>query len=159
MLLPDASLISMAGDRTLMVSAGDRVYSPGDQDQGVSTAQIFSPPYLFADAAGSRKARPVIVRGPDHATYKQAISLQVNDAANIKMVTMVRTGSVTHQLANDNRVVILNFKRSGNSNTLVVDAPHRPAQAIPGDYMLFVIDNSGTPSVSKHVRLHRPGLN
>lgn len=157
MLLPDASVISMAGDRTLMVGLGDRVYSPGDQDLGVSTAQLFMPPYLFADAAGTRKPRPVIVRGPDHATYKQTISLQVNDAASIKMVTMVRTGSVTHQLANDNRLVILNFKRSGNSNTLVVDAPYRPAQAIPGDYMLFVIDNNGTPSASKHVRLHLPG--
>jgi hypothetical protein len=157
MLLPDATVIAMAGDRTAMVSVGDRVYSPGDQDLGVSVAQLFSPPYLFANAAGDLKPRPVIEKGPDHVKYKQSIVLKVNDAANIKTVSMVRTGSVTHELANDNRVVILNFKNPGKSGILVVDAPHVPAQAIPGDYMLFVVDNNGTPSMSKHVRLHLRG--
>ncbi|NNU43953.1 kelch motif-containing protein [Ramlibacter montanisoli] len=145
MLLPDATVISMAGDRTAMVAVGDRVYSPGDQDLGISTAQIFTPPYLFGDAAGTRKPRPVIERGPDHVTYRQAITLKVSDAANIKTVSMVRTGSVTHQLANDNRLVILNFKRGPQAGTLVVDAPHRPAQAIPGT----TCSSSSTPTARR----------
>ncbi len=152
MLLPDASVIAMAGDRTAMVAVGDRVYTPGDQDLGVSVAQLFEPPYMFAAASEDRKARPVILKGPDHVDYKKPIVLKVSDPANIKMVSMVRTGSVTHQLTNDNRVVILHFK-PGKDGKLIVDAPHVPAQAIPGDYMLFVVDKSGTPSMAKHVRL------
>jgi hypothetical protein len=162
MLLHDATVISMTGDRTRQVSPGDRTYPPGDNDLGVSAAQIFTPSYLFADAAGALKPRPVIKKGPDHITYKQAIALQVDDASKIKMVSMIRTGFVTHVNNPDNRLVILNFDKKGKgkgkkSDTLVVDAPHLPVQAIPGDYMLFVVNDDGTPSISKHVRLHLPG--
>ncbi len=79
--------------------------------------------------------------------------MRVSDPASIKTVSMVRTGSVTHQLANDNRVVILHFKNPGKDDRLIVDMPRVPAQAIPGDYMLFVVDRAGTPSIAKHVRL------
>jgi hypothetical protein len=153
MLLPDARVLAMGGDRSAMVGVGDRVYSPGDTDLGVSVAQIFSPPYLFADAEGNPKPRPIIEKGPDEVTYRQAITLRVDDASKIKMVSMVRTGSVTHELANDNRLVILHFKNPSARNVLVVDAPHLPAQAIPGDYMLFVVNQAGAPSRGKHVRL------
>lgn len=154
MLLPDATVIAMGGDRSAMVGNGDRVFSPGDQDLGVSVAQIFTPPYLFADPEGNFKPRPVIEAGPDEINYRQAISLKVDDASKIKMVSMIRTGSVTHELTNDNRLVILNFKHPGASqHNLVVDAPHLPAQATPGDYMLFVVNQDGTPSKAKHVRL------
>lgn len=156
MLLPDATVISMAGDRAAMVGAGDRVFSPGDQDLGVSVAQVFTPPYLLADAAGNPKPRPVIEKGPDEITYRQAIVLKVDDAAKIKTVSMIRTGFVTHELTNDNRLVILNFKHPGESGILVVDAPSLPAQAVPGDYMLFVVNQEGTPSKAKHVRLKLP---
>ena len=36
---------------------------------------------------------------------------------------------------------------------LKVIEPRRPAQAIPGIYMLFVVDKAGVPSVTKQVRL------
>ena len=32
-------------------------------------------------------------------------------------------------------------------------APKLPAQAVPGIYMLFVVDKAGVPSVGKQVRL------
>ena len=64
---------------------------------------------------------------------------------------MFRTGSVTHELHNDYRLLILNFTQEGSH--LTVDMPFKPAQAIAGDYMLFVVDEHGTPSMSKHIRL------
>jgi len=151
-LLQDATVLSMTGDRTRQVSRGDRTYSPGDNDLGLSQAQIWTPSYLYADAEGTLKPRPVIEKAPDHIRYRQGIALQVNDASKIKMVSMLRTGATTHVNNPDNMLVILNFKRAGNN--LVVDAPHHPAQAVPGDYMLFVVNNDGTPSMAKHVRLH-----
>ena len=88
---PDAALISMAGDRTAMVSRGDRRFAPGDQDLGVSVAQVFNPPYLFADAEGDRKPRPVIQSAPDRITYNQQLRILVDDASKIKKVSILRT--------------------------------------------------------------------
>jgi hypothetical protein len=96
----------------------------------------------------------VIEQAPQRLTYKQAFSVKVDNAAAIKTVSIYRTGFVTHALHTDNRLVMLNFKQPGNGNNLVVDAPHLPAQAVPGDYMLFVVNQDGTPSVAKRIRLN-----
>jgi hypothetical protein len=142
--------MDMGGDRASMVREGDRQFSPGDGDIGVSSAQKFQPPYLFADAEGTLAVRPTIVMGaPNLVTYKQRLRLRVS--GTISKVSMFRTGSKTHQLQNDNRLVLLNFQQRGNQ--LFVDMPHKPAQAIAGDYMLFLVNNAGTPSIAKHVRL------
>jgi hypothetical protein len=77
--------------------------------------------------------------------------MRVDRGTTVGKVTMFRTGSVTHELHNDYRLLILNFTQEGSH--LTVDMPFRPAQAIAGDYMLFVVDDNGTPSMSKHVRL------
>jgi hypothetical protein len=69
---------------------------------------------------------------------------------------MIRTGFVTHSLHTDNVYVELHVKstqQGGNEKVLKVSAPKLPAQAVPGDYMLFVVNTNGTPSVAKHVRL------
>jgi Galactose oxidase-like, Early set domain len=34
-----------------------------------------------------------------------------------------------------------------------VVAPKLPAQAVPGVYMLFVVDNNGVPSMGRQVRI------
>jgi hypothetical protein len=150
-LLPTGEPMVMGGDRSSMVQVGDRAFTPGDQDLGVSVAQIFSPPYLFADAAGAFKERPVIHGAPDEVRYRQVVRMRVDRGTTVGKVTMFRTGSVTHELHNDYRLLILNFTQEGSH--LTVDMPFRPAQAIAGDYMLFVVDDNGTPSMSKHVRL------
>jgi hypothetical protein len=82
-------------------------------------------------------------------SYKQQLRLRVSGM--ISKVSMFRTGSKTHQLHNDNRLVLLNFRQFGNQ--LFVDMPYKPAQAVAGDYMLFLVNNAGTPSIAKHVRL------
>ena len=42
-------------------------------------------------------------------------------------------------------------KRARRPVTSVVKAPNLPAQAVPGVYMLFVVDDRGVPSVGKRV--------
>jgi hypothetical protein len=48
---------------------------------------------------------------------------------------------------------------SDNDETkLRVFAPGLPAQAVPGIYMLYVVDKSGVPSIGRQVRI-RPESN
>jgi hypothetical protein len=42
---------------------------------------------------------------------------------------------------------------NGNKKALEITAPTKPVQAKPGDYMLFIVNQKGTPSMSKHIRL------
>jgi hypothetical protein len=153
-LLPTGEPIIMGGDRSVMVQNGDRTFTPGDADLGVSVAQIFSPPYLFSGPGDEDLAtRPVMTGAPDFVDYKQRLKVRVR-GSRIQTVSMFRTGSVTHELHNDYRLVILNFKQRGSN--LEIDMPYKPAQAVAGDYMLFVVDEHGTPSMSKHIRLKLP---
>jgi hypothetical protein len=95
-LLPTGETMDMGGDRSSMVQPGDRTFSPGDGDLGVSSAQKFQPPYLFADAEGTLADRPAIEKGLPHlVTYKQQLKLKIS--GKISKVTMFRTGSKTHQ--------------------------------------------------------------
>ncbi len=50
----------------------------------------------------------------------------------------------------------LAFRPKGNirEGELRVNAPRLPAQAIPGIYMLFVVDKAGVPSVGRQLRLN-----
>jgi hypothetical protein len=65
---------------------------------------------------------------------------------------LIRTDMNTHSLDTAARYVRLAFRSKG-SKKLRIDGPALPAQAIAGDYMLFMLNNSGVPSVAKHVRL------
>jgi hypothetical protein len=116
--------------------------------------------------------RPVILKGPDYIQYGRKFKLDVDDASAIKMVSLLRTGSATHSLAQDQLYVQIPFKieKIGKSkgkgkgpdkdtDKLEVSAPSKPVQAKPGDYMLFIVNNSGVPSMAKHVRLEAGGAN
>ena len=92
----------------------------------------------------------------------------MDDAGDVKMVSLIRTGSATHTLAQDQvyvrvpYVVTKDKDNKGKSkgkgkayghNMIEVSAPTKPVQAKPGDYMLFVVNQAGTPSMAKHIRL------
>ena len=47
----------------------------------------------------------------------------------------------------------LAFKPKGHDKELRVRALKVPAQAVPGIYMLFVVDKNGVPSMGKRVDL------
>ena len=71
----------------------------------------------------------------------------------IESAVIIRTGPITHNWAWGNRYVKLAFDTKKGGEKLRVHAPTVPAQAIAGDYMLFVVDEKGVPSEAKHVRL------
>jgi hypothetical protein len=137
LLLPDASVAIMGGNRVQIV--------PGMADAGVPVAEIYRPPYLF------RGDRPVIDEAPEEIEYGSRFDVELERRVRVKEVTLVRTGPVTHNWDWGNRHVSLAVHQHGKH--LRVVAPKVPGLAVPGDYMLFVLDEHGVPSEAKVVRL------
>ena len=135
LLLPDARVLVLSGGRF------DDNFVPTDQ----YNAEFFSPPYLF------KGPRPIITSAPANIGFGQAFTVQTPDASRIASVALLRFASVTHSINMGQRYVPLSFTASGNS--LTVTGPANTALATPGNYMLFLVDTNGVPSVSAPVRL------
>jgi hypothetical protein len=164
-LLPDASVFFAGENREALVRPDDPSFPmmtsyagllpAGDPDQGVPVGQLFFPPYLF-NADGSRAARPVIRRSPAEISYGGHFDVTVaGDPDRIGSVVLLRSDHNTHSLTTGDRYVKTAFHQNGDADkgTLRVKAPKLPAQAVPGVYMLFVVDKTGVPSEGKQLRL------
>ena len=136
LLLPDGRVLISGGGRF------DDVTVSTDQFSG----ELFSPPYLF------KGPRPVITSAPGALQYGQAFTVQTPDASRVAKVSLVRFGSVTHSANTGQRYVTLSFTQAG-SQSLTVTAPANADLATPGNYMLFVVDTNGVPSVAAELRL------
>jgi hypothetical protein len=131
-LLPDG--------RVLVTGAGAR---PGDVDQ--LNAEFYSPPYLFRGPA------PSVTDAPDQLFYNSPFTVNTPDAGSIAKVTLLRLGSVTHSFNQNQRFISLAFQPQ--SNGLSVRAPKNGSVAPPGDYLIFLVNNLGVPSIGRFVNL------
>src|SRR5262249_47792699 len=112
---------------------------------------------------GGHATRPVITEAPGEISYRGHFDVTVAGGADrIASVVMLRSDHNTHSLTTGDRYVKLAFHQKGgarddqgdaHNGELRVRAPKLPAQAVPGIYMLFVVDKAGAPSVGKQVRL------
>ena len=117
--------------------------------------EIYSPPYLF-NSNGTLATRPTITSVSSGSLgYGSAFQVQTPDAANITSVVLMRNGAVTHAFDMDQRYVGLSF--SVGSGVLNVTGPPNGNIAPPGYYMLFILNNSGVPSVASIVRVSVAG--
>jgi hypothetical protein len=133
LLMPDA--------RVLVAGGG---HGTGTGDPGQYSAQIYSPQYLF------RGTRPTIGTVPATTTSGASISIATPDAASISAVNLVSLGADTHQADMDQHFVPLTF--TTGSGTLSVQIP--PAgTAPPGNYMVFIVNSAGVPSVASFIRV------
>ena len=132
LLLPDG--------RVLVGGSGE--YGTGSTDQ--LNAEIYSPPYLF------KGARPTVTSAPSTLTYNTQFTVQTPDAANITSVSLIRLGSVTHAFNENQRYIPLTFTLGTGS--LNVTSPANANIAPPGYYMLFIVKNTGVPSVGVFVK-------
>jgi hypothetical protein len=162
-LLPDATVFFAGENREALVRPDDPsfplttsyagILPAGDPDQGVPVGQVFSPPYLFKQD-GSPAARPVIEKWAGKISYGGHFDITVaGDPTQIGSVVMLRSDHNTHSLTTGDRYVTMAFQQKGASNKgeLRVRAPKLPAQAVPGIYMLFVVDRNGVPSLGRRV--------
>ncbi len=133
---------------TALLLPDGRVLSAGT-DLGLrsETVELYSPPYLF------RGERPAISSAPDALTYGQAFTIDTAQAGEISRVALVRPGATTHAANFDQRYVDLAF--SPGARSLTAAAPADAAQAPPGYYMLFILNEAGVPSVATFVHLDR----
>ncbi len=135
MLMPDG--------RVLVAGTGDRPGVPNEY-----SAQIFSPPYLF------NGPRPTITSSPSVVQYGSNFQVSTPDAASITSVSLIRTAAVTHSFDESTRRVSLAFTAS--NGVLNVQAPANGGDAPPGNYMLFIVNSNGVPSVASWVHLPAP---
>jgi hypothetical protein len=131
---------------TALLLPDGRVLSAGmDSGPTKTTAEIFSPPYLF------RGPRPVIAAAPPPVSYGKDFEVRYSSTAGIARVTLMRPGSVTHSVDFEQRDVGLGFQAAGD--VLRIRAPASGAVAPPGWYMLFIVDSRGVPSRAAWVHL------
>jgi hypothetical protein len=138
-----ATAVLMPDGRVLVAGSGhseDNTTTPGQFN-----AQIYSPPYLF------NGARPTITSAPASATNGSAITVATPDATSIKAVNLVSLGADTHQIDMDQHFVPLSFTQGANS--LSVQIPSSPAVTPPGNYMLFILNGSGVPSIASFINV------
>ena len=163
-LLPDASVFFAGENREALIRPDDPSFPlvtsyagtvpAGDPDLGVPVGQIFYPPYLFKRGSSGPSERPVIARHPARIPFGGHFDVTVNVPANqIGSVALLRSDHNTHSLTTGDRYIKLAFQPAGAraAGQLRVKAPNLPAQAIPGIYMLYVVDKNGVPSVGRRV--------
>ncbi len=131
LLLPDGRVLAAGGENS--------------HDGGEKSAEVYSPPYLF------KGPRPTITAVPAIATYNQVFHVDTLDAASIDSVAFLRPGSITHNFDENQRYVPLSFAIAGAG--LDVTAPVDANLAPPGDYMLFLVNGNGVPSIAPFIRL------
>jgi hypothetical protein len=132
-------------DGRVLVAGSGRPDGVGDNQ---FNAEIFSPPYLF------KGPPPVVSSAPTAVDYGSAFFVGTPDAARVAKISLVRLGSVTHAFNIDQRYLELTYQPG--SGGLNVTAPADRNLAIPGDYMLFLVDTNGVPSIAAIVRLPAP---
>lgn len=145
------SIALLMPDGTVLVGGGGQ---PGPQDN--RNAEIYYPPYLFA--AATPPARPTLAQRPRITALSadpqvgREFTLDFADApGGIERVTLIKSGSVTHNMNFEQRFIELTFTRTADPQRLAVRMPSRPIDAPPGYYLLFVLDAAGVPSVAKTV--------
>ena len=132
---------------TALLLPDARVFCAG-QDNGplANFAEIWSPPYLF------RGPRPTFSGAPTEIGYNQTFTISSPEAGDIARVTVIRSGSVTHQINTDQRSVDLGFT-DATAGTLTVTSPPNANWAPPGYYLLFIVTSDGVPSVAPWIRI------
>jgi hypothetical protein len=132
-----------------------RVLTAGGGAPGPVTnlnGEIYEPPYLFkSDGSGTLAPRPTIQSAPLQMAWGTAFNVQVQSGTAVSKVALVKTGSATHSFDFDQRYLVPAFTQSGS--TVTVQAPANAALAPPGNYLLFVFDAAGVPSVARILRL------
>lgn len=111
--------------------------------------QILTPPYLYG-ANGQLASRPTITNAPTTAALGSTISASTD--RTIQSFALVRVGSTTHTVDNDQRRVPLTISGS-NGTQYNLALPSDPGIVTPGNWMLFALDAGGVPSIAKIVRI------
>jgi len=142
----------------LLLPDGTVLLAGGNPAQGVFANQIeiYQPSYLFNSDASPAYRPQSATNPPSSITYGQSFTLSTPDASTISSVVLMKAGSVTHSFDMDQRYVGLTFTMGQTSGSLSVTAPSNSNIAPPGYYMLFLVNQTGTPSLASWVQVSGP---
>ena len=118
--------------------------------------EIFTPPNLLrVDSDGNEveRERPVIGSAPPELKYGESITIDTPNASQIRSAALIRPSTTTHTINMDQRCVRLEITNR-TENQLTLAGPIDGSVAPPTSYMLFIVDENGTPSISKFVKVH-----
>ena len=139
LLLPDGRVFVGGGGQCGSGCAGNHL-----------NVEILTPPYLL-NADGSAASRPAITAAP--ATGALGGTIAVNTDVPVMSFVLMRNGSATHTVNNDERRVPLAIDSTSGASSYVLRVPSDPGVAVPGYYMLFALDARGVPSRAATVRI------
>lgn len=128
---------------TALLLPDGRVFSAGQNGAYATTAELYSPPYLF------RGARPTVTSLGASVRSGATLSIASPEASTVTRVALMRSGSTTHQVNTDQRHLFLAFTRSGT--TIAATVPANRNLAPPGRYLVFLLNGDGVPSVGRWV--------
>ncbi|KAG8674283.1 hypothetical protein FPOAC2_00293 [Fusarium poae] len=122
----------------------------GGCDTNHFDAQLYTPPYLY-DSKGKLAARPKIA-SVSVSTVKVGGTVTVQTSGAVAQASLIRYGTATHTVNSDQRRIPLTLSDAGK-NTYSFQVPSDPGVALPGYWMLFVIDKNGVPSVASTIKV------
>lgn len=136
-LLPDGRVLSTGDDKNPYASSKPLIEAPDD------TGEIYSPPYLF------KGPRPAISSSP--AAVRWDVPFYVAATGSIDDAVLIAPSATTHANDMTQRLVPL-AKVADHEGGVTLQSPPSANVAMPGWYMLFVLDN-GVPSVARWILL------
>lgn len=147
-LLPDATVLNGGGGL-----CGNCTVNHYD-------AQIFTPPYLL-NPDGSRAERPSKPETDGDGHIVQVGStLEFAADAGIAEASLIRLGTVSHTVNTDQRRIPLKIRPMSFLTSDIVayeaDIPDDAGIALPGYYMLFVMNSAGVPSEAASIKIELP---
>jgi len=152
-VLPEAERPRQYHSVALLMPSGAVFVAGSNFNQGTGLAnrelrvEIFEPWYFCG-------ARPVVTDASTRACHGEQIEIRTPNPATIQSVVLVRCGSVTHNFNPDQRHITLEFAHE-KGDVLVASIPGNAAVAIPGYYLLFILDASRRPSEGRFIQICR----
>jgi len=120
-------------------SNGTLDFDVPDEDQEAELRiEIYRPRYLQAID------RPQVLAAPDRVAPGERFDVDFASVHDIDQVVFLRNGSVTHGFNSDQRLITAAFSTT-SSHRIRVTAPPNHEVAPPGYYMLWLIDDQGSP--------------
>lgn len=156
--LPSNTLVRTYHSTAILLPDGRVLCAGGEHPNDKYKADVFCPSYLF-NVDGSPATRPVIQSSPRHVSFGQTFIVGVNTGANVASMCLIRPAATTHGFDENQRFVPLTYAitapNAPGGTYYQVTVPSDSSVVPPGDYMLFVLNAGGTPSIANWLRIGR----
>ena len=156
-LAANATLSRLYHSTALLLPDG-RVFTGGGGAPGYKTqrnGEIYNPPYLYDADNILVTDRPIIESAPSQTTsIPWGSPIEITANGPITRITLVRSGSATHNFNNEARFFDYPGLTPQEAQTIIsITAPANANIAPPGYYMIFAWNSAGVPSVAKIIKI------